>query len=228
MNITNDIIASYVDSFYEEEDEGFRQLRSFAEKRHIPIILRETEKILRILLALRKPRHILEIGTAIGYSASFFAKASRADIITIEKDPSFADAAENNIAQFGCSDRITVLRGSAEDILIDLPLHTEGKAGPFDFVFIDAAKTYYRLFWDLIIPMCSDGALVVCDNILMHGMTASDEFDPKDKHRTSIRSMREFLKYINDLEYADTSVISSGDGLSISRIDRAAYDAFYS
>ena len=227
MNITNEIIASYINSFYEEEDEAFRELRSFAEKRHIPIILRETENILRLLLALQQPSHILEIGTAIGYSSSFFAKASRADIITIEKDPSYADAAENNIAQFGFSDRIRVLRGDAEEILIDLPLHLENKNRLFDFVFIDAAKSHYRMFWELILPMCADGAIIVCDNILMQGMTASDVFDPKDKHRTSIRSMREFLTYINDLEYADTSIFSSGDGLSISRIDKTAYENYY-
>ena len=92
--------------------------------------------------------------------------------------------------------------------------------GGFDVVFIDAAKSHYKAFWDLAMPLCNDEAMIICDNVLMKGMTASDEYDPGKKYKTSIRKMREFIQYITDLPYADTCILPVGDGVSISVIDK--------
>ena len=91
-------------------------------------------------------------------------------------------------------------------------------------VFIDAAKSHYREFWDLAVPLCKDDAVIICDNILMKGMTASDEYDKGRRYKTSIRKMREFVIYINSLDYADTCVLPVGDGVSISVIDKKYID----
>ncbi|MDD6311148.1 MAG: class I SAM-dependent methyltransferase [Firmicutes bacterium] len=125
------------------------------------------------------------------------------------------EAAISNIENLGFSDRITALLGDAREVL-------EGLKGeePFDFVFIDAAKSHYKAFWDLAFPLCEDNALIVCDNVLMKGMTASDEFDTKHRYKTSIRKMREFLDYINNIEGVETSVLPVGDGVSISVINK--------
>lgn len=87
-------------------------------------------------------------------------------------------------------------------------------------MFIDAAKSHYKAFWDLAMPLCNDEAMIICDNVLMKGMTASDEYDPGKKYKTSIRKMREFIQYIMDLPYADTCILPVGDGVSISVIDK--------
>ena len=201
------------------------QLRSFAESRHIPVILRDTEELLRILLFLKQPSRILEIGTAIGYSALFFAKAGQAQITTIERDPEYARAARTNIQQMGYEDRIQVLEGDAEHILSS-PEFFEGRdLGPgFDMVFIDAAKSHYRSFWDLAVPLCADESMIVCDNVLIRGLSANDPMEIPHKHRTSVRNMREFLSFIKGLSFADTCVLSVGDGISISMIDQKSHE----
>ncbi len=211
--ITNNIVSSYLDTLYQNPDPRLEQLRDLAETNHVPVILKDTESFLMMLLKLKEPSHILEIGSAVGYSALCFAMGCNADVTTIEQDEKMYDAAVNNIEQFGLSSRIRVIRGDAAEELSKLD-------GPFDFVFIDASKSHYREFWDLALPLCSDDALIVCDNVLMKGMTASDEFDTKKRYKTSIRRMREFLHYINGIEYADTSILPVGDGMSVSVIDK--------
>ena len=124
-----------------------------------------------------------------------------------------ANIAETNIAELGFGDEIKVLRGDARQVL-------EGLQGEkFDVAFIDAAKSHYREFWYLIIPLMNRDGLIICDNILMKGMTASDEFDTRGRYKTSIRKMREFVQYINNLDYADTTVLPVGDGVSVSVLD---------
>ena len=90
----------------------------------------------------------------------------------------------------------------------------------YDILFIDAAKSHYREFWDLALPLMKDESMVICDNVLLSGMTASDEYDERGRHRTSINKMRDFILYINSLDYVETAVLPVGDGVSISLIDK--------
>ncbi len=122
-----------------------------------------------------------------------------------------AELAELNIRNLGFENRIRVLRGDAREVMTGL------NEKEFDVVFIDAAKSHYLSFWNLALPLCRPDAVIICDNVLMKGMTASDEYDIKGKYNTSIRKMREFLVYIN--EQAETSVLPVGDGISISLIE---------
>ncbi|MCI7248746.1 MAG: O-methyltransferase [Clostridiales bacterium] len=213
--IINSIVASYVDSMYVNSNPELEELRSFAEANHVPVILKDAESFILMLLKLRNPSSILEIGTAVGYSAICFALGSDAHVTTIEADRNMYDAARSNISNFNCQDRIDIIYGDARETLSSFDEQRK-----YDMVFIDAAKSHYREFWDLIIPLCTDDAMIICDNVLMKGMTASDEFDTNRRYRTSIRKMREFLDYINNLEYADTSILPIGDGVSVSIIDR--------
>ena len=213
MNITNDIIGAYIGDLYVNDNNKLMELRAFAEEKHVPIIQKDTEGLLRALLKLKKPAIVLEIGTAVGYSSCVFADCCGCRITTVEADENMADIAETNIAELGFGDEIKVLRGDARQVL-------EGLQGEkFDVAFIDAAKSHYREFWDLIIPLMNRDGLIICDNILMKGMTASDEFDTRGRYKTSIRKMREFVQYINNLDYADTTVLPVGDGVSVSVLD---------
>ena len=144
-------------------------------------------------------------------------------MVTIESNPETFEIAKNNIENMGFSDRVEVRSGDARDVLVQMAEEEAAKDDPeggFDVVFIDAAKSHYKAFWDLALPLCNDDAMIICDNVLMKGMTASDEYDPGKKYKTSIRKMREFIHYITDLPYADTCILPVGDGVSISVIDK--------
>lgn len=213
MNITNEIISSYIDGLYYAQNDKLKDLREYAESKGVPIILKDTENLLAAVLKLKKPAKILEIGTAIGYSSSFFVDCCGCKVTTIEADEKVYEAAVNNIREMGFDSSIQVLQGRAEDVLKEID-------DVFDIVFIDASKSHYREFWDLSLPMCRDESLIICDNVLMKGMTASDEFDTRGRYKTSIRRMREFIAYINELDYADTVILPVGDGVSISIISK--------
>lgn len=216
MDITDKIVSAFIDDLYKCDNEQLKELRSFAEKNRVPIILRSTEMLLTNLFKIRKPANILEIGAAIGYSSSVFADSCGCNVTTVESDENSYNIAVNNIKALGLDDKINVLHGDARNVLDQLALKPE----KYDVVFIDAAKSHYKAFWDLAVPLCTEDALIICDNVLMKGMTVSDEYDPNRKYKTSIRKMREFIKYITNLSYADTCVLPVGDGVSISVIDK--------
>ena len=218
MNITNKVVTEYINGFYKERTTALCELRKEAEANHVPIILRDTEDLLESLVLLKKPTKILEIGAAVGYSSSFFASLDEnIKVTTIEADEKTYETAKSNIKKLGYEDRVTILFGDAREVLENL---AENNDKDYDLVFIDAAKSHYKAFWDLSMPILKDDALVICDNILMKGMTASDEFDVKKKYKTSIRKMRDFLDYINSLDYAKTTTLSVGDGITISVLNK--------
>lgn len=214
MNITNDQITEYIDGYYRPLNEELRQLRESGESQHVPIILKDTEMLLGSLLELKNPAKILEIGTAIGYSSSYFAaKLPDVRVYTIERDETLTQIARGNIASLGLEDRVRVLFGDGQEQTEKL--RDEGITG-FDMVFIDAAKSHYRRFLDAALDVCAEGALIVSDNVLQRGSTVSDEYDPSGKHKTNIKKMREYVEYIFSAEYLSTSLLSVGDGVAIS------------
>ena len=215
MNITNEIISAYIDNLYTNENEKLEELRNFAEEQHVPIILKDTEKLLKVILKLKEPADVLEIGTAVGYSSCVFADCCGCRVLTIESNEDTAQTARSNIDQLGFSQLVEVRCGDARNVLRELDQDRR-----FDMIFIDAAKSHYREFWDLTLPLMADHCMVICDNVLMKGMTASDEYDTKGRYKTSIRRMRDFIEYINGLDYADTTVLPVGDGVSISIIEK--------
>ena len=215
MNITNEIISAYIDNRYTNENEKLEELRSFAEEQHVPIIQKDTEKLLKVILKLKEPADVLEIGTAVGYSSCVFADCCGCRVLTIESDEDTAKAARDNIENLDFSKLVEVCCGDARDVLKAMDPNRK-----FDIIFIDAAKSHYREFWDLALPLMAEHCMVICDNVLMKGMTASDEYDTKGRYKTSIKRMREFIEYINSLDYADTTVLPVGDGVSISIIDK--------
>ncbi len=220
MNITNNIITSYIETLYTSANPKLSELRDFAEEKKVPIILRDTESLLLNLLKIKGTKKLLEIGAAVGYSACCFADGCGCEVTTIEADEEVYKTALSNVENLGFSDKVKVLYGDAREVLEKLAAD-DSENELYDVVFIDAAKSHYKAFWDLALPLCKDDAVIICDNVLMKGMTASDEYDINKKYKTSIRKMREFISYINNLDYADTCVLPVGDGVSISVIDKS-------
>lgn len=211
MNIINNDVTEYIDSLYRPLNKKMLEFRKVSEDEHIPIILKDTETLLLNIIRIKNPKRILEIGTAVGYSASCFACAKEnTEIVSIEADEEMYERALENIRKLGYENRISVKLGKAEDVLSEL------KDYVFDMVFIDASKSHYREFWDLSLPLLTKDALIISDNVLLKAGTASDLYDPKKRFKTSIRKMREYLRYITDLDYADTSVLPVGDGVAVS------------
>ena len=214
MNITNDLVTEYINRHYQPLNERLGELRLIGERDNVPIILKETESFLNILLALKCPKKILEVGTAIGYSALYFAeRCQNAEIYTIEKNEYAVKSARHNIAAARLESRIHSLFGDGQKQIEKL--RDQGIDG-FDFVFIDAAKSHYKRFFDAAISVCEKDAVVVSDNILQRGMTVSDQYDTNGKHKTNIKKMRDYVEYICNDRTLDTSLMSIGDGIAVS------------
>lgn len=207
MNITNEKVTEYIYSLYRPLTEELKALREEGERRHVPIILRDSERLLVSLLEMKRPQHILEIGTAIGYSAAVFATAMPgSQVTTIEVDPLYAADARVNLAGYK---NVQLIEGDACEVMKSMDEY-------FDFVFIDAAKSHYREFWDGALEVTKPGSIIVCDNILMQAKTADSSYDERGRFETNIKYMRSFLDYISGCQDAVTSILSVGDGMSIS------------
>lgn len=216
MNITNDKVTDYINSYYKPLNNELANLRKLSEEAHIPIILKETETCLCSLLLLKQPKKILEIGTANGYSASFFAQLlPNSTVTTIESSPDRYQTASENFCDLKINDRIRAYCGAAEEVLVQM--NQNNNAG-FDFVFIDAAKSKYLEFFELATKLCTRDALVISDNVLMRAMVASDEFDEKRRYKTNIRHLREYVHFLFQQQNHCTSILSVGDGLAVTQL----------
>ena len=212
-NIVNDKVENYIRETLKPSQGLLRDLELYAEENSVPIIHKEVADLLRVILKLKRPKKILELGCAIGYSSLFFADVLDGDveIVTTERNPIMLERAQDNIKKAGMEDRIKILVGDAEETLKDLE-------GTFDMIFIDAAKGHYKMFFDMLIGKLNHGGIVISDNILYKGMIASDDYVVRRK-KTIVKRMRTYLEYICDLEGISTSLIPIGDGLAISYKD---------
>lgn len=221
MSFTSDKVTEYISSHYRPLDEDLGSFRRLNEDNSVPLILKETESFLSLLLELAAPDHILEIGTAYGYSALFFAKkCPEARITTIDRNEHMIPVAEENFACRPEGKRIDFRIGDADRVLDDM-IEEQNKSGgpdPYDFIFIDAGKSHYREFFDRAEKLASPGALIVCDNILMHGWTVDRSYQGAKRHRTNVKYMRMFIDYINERDDLTVSLLSSGDGLAVIRL----------
>lgn len=220
MSVRDMPLKGLADSHYRALDDDLAELRRQNESEGVPLILTETEGLLRILTGLTKPKRILELGTAHGYSALFFARSlPDARITTIERNPVMIEAAR---AEFACrpeSQRIDLRTGDASEILDSLAeeLESADESRKYDFVFIDAAKSHYKEFLESAEKICTRDALIVCDNILLKGWIVEADGSAARRHRTSIKYMKQFLDYLDKREDLDVSILTGGDGLAIIR-----------
>ena len=186
------------------------KLEEYAVQHDVPIIHREVKAMLEVLCRLKKPEKILEIGTAIGYSAMVFAKCTpdSTKIVTIERDPEMTEKALENIKEGGYEGKIRVIEDEAESALSSLD-------SKYDLIFIDAAKGYYNEFFAEVLRLISNGGLIISDNVLYKGMTATDEL-VKRRQKTIVGRMRKYLDMLCRHEKLTTSIIPIGDGVALS------------
>ncbi|TCS79694.1 O-methyltransferase [Pectinatus cerevisiiphilus] len=187
-----------------------REMREYAEKHHVPIIRDQAAKILCRIAAEKKPSRILEIGTAIGYSALLLADNSCSDtcITTLEIDEERIKTAKSFWARSPYQNNIHLLNGDAAETLKTL-------SGQFDFVFIDAAKGQYPRYLHAVLPLISTHGLIVSDNVLFRGYVESPEKPPR-RYKTIVKRLREYIKEISESKQWSTKIYYEGDGLAVS------------
>lgn len=187
------------------------RIKQKALKEHIPIIMDDTLEVIGNYLTQLRPKRILEIGTAVGYSAICFSRYLSDDgiIDTIERDEERIKEAKINIENMNLGNQIHIYGGDAVEIL---PTLNE----KYDMVFIDAAKGKYPFFLKESLRMIKPNGIIFADNILYKGYVMSDY--NKHKQRTAVRNLREYIKEVSENPNLETEILEVGDGLAISRI----------
>ena len=189
------------------------KIKQKALEEHIPIIMDDTLKVVDKILKEVKPKRILEIGTAVGYSAICFSEYLSEDgqIDTIERDEERIIEAKSNIEKVGVSNKINIYSGDAVEILPTLN-------NKYDVVFIDAAKGKYPFFLKEALRMLNTHGVILADNILYKGYVMSDY--NKHKQRTAVRNLREYIKEVTENPDIETEILEVGDGLAVSRLKK--------
>lgn len=179
----------------------------------VPIIMDDTLEVIAKILNEIKPNKILEIGTAVGYSAICFSEYLQEDgkIDTIERDIERVKEARENIKKAEVEEKINIYEGDAVEILPTLD-------DEYDVVFIDAAKGKYPFFLNQALRMIKPGGVIIADNVLYKGYVMSDY--NKHKQRTAVRNLREYIAEITNNKKLETEILEVGDGLAISKIKR--------
>ena len=191
-------------------NQELEKIKKKALEEHIPIIMDDTLEVIEKKKKKNPPKNILEIGTAVGYSAMCFSKflEDGGKIDTIERDEERVKEAKLNIKTVGVEDKIKIYEGDAVEILPKL-------SEKYDMIFIDAAKGKYPIFLKESLRMLNKGGIIFADNILYKGYVMSDY--NKHKQRTAVRNLRQYIQEVNSNPYLETQILEVGDGLAISK-----------
>lgn len=185
------------------------RIKSKARENHVPILQDDSLQFIETLLAIRKPESILEVGTAVGYSALIFSKYLKENgkIITMELDKETASIARENIKELGKQDVIEVVNSDAYE-------HMKTLEEKFDVVFIDAAKGQYMKYLEEALRLTKSGSIIIADNVLLRGMVMSDYNE--HKHRTAVTRLREYINAVTTNPNLVSCVMDVGDGVAVS------------
>lgn len=209
-NISHDYIEEYIRGLIPERDGYIKTLEDYAELNNVPIVHPEVAQFLRVLIKSHGVKRILEVGTAIGFSAAVMAMAAGEDceVVTIERDDEMYNRAMENIKIMGLEKNIKIIKGEAMDALSKI----EGK---FDLVFLDAAKGHYDHFLPRCLELLKINGLLVSDNVLFRGMVATNKLLIRRKI-TIVKRMRKYLTHISSMPELETVVLPIGDGIALS------------
>ena len=210
MNL-DERMLTYINSLDSGNTPFLEELEQEALDNRIPIIRKDMQTFLKMFLAMRKPKRILEVGTAVGFSALLMCEYGEPDvqITTIENYEKRIPVARDNFVRAGREKQIKLLQGDAQDILKELE-------GPFDFIFMDAAKGQYIFFFPELLRLLEDGGVLITDNVLQDGDIIESHFAVERRNRTIYKRMREYLYTLTHHEQLVTSVLPVGDGITIS------------
>lgn len=210
-NINHEYIIRYLRDNLKEQSGLLLELEEYARLNKVPISQPESIRFIEVLLKLCGAENILEIGSAIGYSAIRMSRAVNGRVTTIELSHDMAEIARENFKMAGLEDRITLIEGDACEVLKDL-------RGEYDVIFMDAAKSKYMEFFEHSVRLLKKGGLLISDNVLYKGMTASDDLLRRRKI-TLVRRLRQYIKMLSEDERFDTTVVPIGDGVALSRFN---------
>ena len=209
--IVNERLVTYINSLDRGNTPFLNQLEMDALKNQVPIIRRETQSLLKVLLRIKTPSRILEVGTAVGFSALLMSTygPENCRITTIENYDKRIPIARENFKKAGKEEQITLLEGDAREILKTLE-------EPFDFIFMDAAKGQYIHFLPDILRLLSRGGILISDNVLQDGDIIESHFAVERSNRTIYKRMREYLSALKNSDVLETSILPLGDGVALS------------
>ncbi|MFB0918700.1 MAG: O-methyltransferase [Clostridiaceae bacterium] len=207
--ITDESVIKYLrDNIDIKREKLLSEMEEYALLNHIPIIQKEASDVLLFLIKLTKPKRILELGTAMGYSSILMALTSPDSYIdTLERNREMVLLARNYINKYSLDSQIIVHEGEINETIEKLD-------GKYDLVFIDAGKSHYSQYFQFASEHLEENGVIICDNVLINGEVAKDEIKDK-KHATSILKMKKFISDISGDKRIDSVIIPVGDGLMI-------------
>lgn len=210
--IVEERIVSYINSLEKENSPVLEEIEKEARKDGVPIIRKEMESFLRVMLSIKKPMRILELGTAVGYSAILMSEYidEKGQIITIENYDKRIPIAKENIKKAGRENVIKLLEGDAMEIMPTL------ESNQFDFVFMDAAKAQYIHFLPEVLRLMKKDGVLITDNVLQEGDLIQSKYVVKRRDRTIHKRMREYLEVVKNHTQLETSIVPIGDGITMS------------
>ena len=206
----NERIAVYLRSLENPENPLLEEIEQEALASYVPIIRKETQSLLKTLLTMLRPARVLEVGTAVGFSALLMSEylPEGAHITTIEKYEKRIPIARQNFRRAGKEEQITLIEGDAMEVLKSLD-------GPFDFVFMDAAKGHYPHYLPEVLRLLTPGGVLMSDNVLQDGSLIESRFAVERRDRTIHSRMREYLYELKHREDLMTSILPLGDGVAL-------------
>ena len=209
--MNNDRLTTFINSLDQGNPAWLNELEKEALETNVPIIRRDTQSLLRTLIASVRPGRILEGGTAVGFSALCMSEYAPEGcrITTIEKYEKRIPIARQNFARYGREDAITLLEGDAADVLAEME-------GEYDFIFMDAAKGQYLHFMPDVVRLLRTGGMLVSDNVLQDGDILESRYAVTRRDRTIHARMREYLYELKRHPHLVTSILPVGDGVAVS------------
>jgi predicted O-methyltransferase YrrM len=205
----DDKIRTFIENLLPAENEIEQELRNYAKEYHVPILRRDAAAFLRTIVSIKKPMRILEVGTAIGYSALIMSHAAPfSHIDTVEIDMDSVVLARQNIKKAGKENQIRVIAGDGNEVLAAL-------TKPYDMIFMDAAKGQYIYLYDDVLRLLKEGGLLLCDNCIFYGKVLDKPEETNHKHRTIVTNMRAFLERMMADRRLEASLLDVGDGMAV-------------
>ena len=209
--IVDERLVTYINSLDKGNTAVLDQIEREALESYVPIIRKDMQNFLKLLLTVQKPMRILEVGTAVGFSAVLMAEYAPegCKIVTIENYDKRIPIAKNNFIRAGKESQITLLEGDAAEVLPTLK-------DPFDLIFMDAAKGQYIHFLPEVFRLLKNGGVLVSDNVLQDGDIIESHFIVERRNRTIYKRMREYLYELTHRDDLTTAVLPIGDGITVS------------
>ena len=209
--IVDERMVTYIRSLERPENPVIEAIEQEALESFVPIIRKETQSFLKVMMLMNRPARVLEVGTAVGFSAilmsEYLPEGSR--ITTIENYEKRIPIARNNFKRAGKEEQITLIEGDALEVMKTLE-------GPYDFIFMDAAKGQYIHYMQEAVRLLSDGGILMSDNVLQDGDIIESRFAVERRNRTIHSRMRDYLYELKHSDVLETSIIPLGDGVALS------------